>query len=208
MDRYRKRLSEEMKERGETDRSLAKKVTDAGFPVSFTMINKTRSGNRQPNIDECNAVAWVFGYPTLDDFLEGPPTVRVVNAVARLNGALSLGMTMRAEVDRALHDLSVALDDPEAVRLMDKQNANWRTEYRDGIERDLRWVLEDQTRLWGLTFEKIRDIFSGQPGAAKSSDAAIREVVQAALNQRDPDLLAWIKQGIEHGEVNLDASTQ
>ena len=156
--RYRERLNQEMKEKGETDRSLADKLTEAGFPVPHTSIYKTRAANRQPTLDECMAVAGVFGYATLDDFLAGPATMRVIDAVAHLNQAMSLGMIqVRHEVQAALTELRWALNDPEVIAALDKQDPDWRHSYRQ-VETDLRWLKDDQDRLWEQTLVHVREL--------------------------------------------------
>ena len=160
MDHYRERLNEEMKEQGETDRSLAKKVEEAGYPLSFTALNKTRAGTRQPSMDEVYEVVRVLGYGSLDAFLEGPKYVRIARAALAVGpGVAREGMVFRGYVHELMRDLARALQDPEAVAALDEKHPGWRTEYRNGIRQDLRWAVDDLLALWNETGRRFEEIF-------------------------------------------------
>lgn len=161
-ERYRERLNDEMTEHGYTDRSLAEKLTEAGFPIGHTAIFKTRKGTRQPSLDECMWIARkVFGYRDLDSFIEGPITVRIWSAVQGIQFAVNrLPIEQRAAFHDALRDLSHALQDAEAVAVLDEKVPDWRQSYLAGMRHDLRWIMRDLVALWRETEERLEEIFA------------------------------------------------
>lgn len=175
MDRYRQRLNEEMKANGETDRSLAKKMEDAGFPVPFSSINKTRSGTRQPSLDECATVAWIFGFASVEDFLNGPKWLEIQRAADRIPAEmLHWGTETRQALHEAVYDFSRAMSDPQAVAAADASNPAWREEMRVGMTNDLRWAMRDVLALWKETTDRLEEAFNGIPEVDPAAVEAMR----------------------------------
>lgn len=161
MDRYRTRLDEEMKAQGETDRSLSDKLAEAGYSVSFSSIYKTRTGTRQPAMDECYEVARVLGYPNLDYFLDGPMFIRIARAAGKVARETALGwLEVRSRVTEALYELDDAVRDPKSAAAADIDNPAWRQEFYSGIERDIRWTMREQAALAEETLRRLAEIFS------------------------------------------------
>lgn len=176
-DRYVRRLNEEMTEHGETDRSLAKKLEEANYVVPFSSINKTRNGKRQPSLDECMTVAWVFGYGTLEEFLLGPRWLQIQMASKRVADSISSsGAEMTAKVSDAVMALRWALQDRDAVAAADARDPAWRTEFRKGMEGDLRWAAQDVTRTLDSALRRVSEAFDDiDPEYVAEIDKAAQE---------------------------------
>lgn len=186
VDRYRQRLTEEMADQGETDRSLADKLGRAGYPITFSAIYKTRTGTRQPAMDECYEVARALGYPSLDVFLDGPLYVRVARAANRVaSEILYRGADLRGAVHEALHDLDRAIRDPRAIAAADAANPRWREELYGGMEADLRWIMRDQIALWGETLNRLQEIAEGIPQPDPDEVEALRAELVAHWTKQE-----------------------
>lgn len=165
VSRYRERLTQDMESKRETDRSLADKLTAGGYPISFTAIYKTRTGTRQPAMDECFAVAHVLGYASLDEMLEGPGWVRVRQAEERVTTAYRAGvMEAREAATQALLELRDVVRDPDVVAQMDARMPRWREEGCEVMQAEIQWSFTDMTLLWQELHRRVRDVYGIQEG--------------------------------------------
>lgn len=156
LTRYRERLEEEMDRQELSDRALSKRINEAGYPLSHTALVKTRTGTRQPTLDEALRTTAALGYRSLDVFMLGQQANRIPEAVHRFQEEVTAGTEeLDAALDAALRALAQAMSDPAATTALSAAQPGWREEYSRRLLTETRWVAKRQVSRW---LERLQDL--------------------------------------------------